>query len=530
MDLVPSTPTLEDRVRRRALKAKLFGVAEPPIRVGRYELSHALGDGAMGVVYAARDIRLDRAVAIKLLRPEIHQESARLEREARALARLSHPHVVTVHEVGEHELRTFLVMEMVEGQSLRAWLTTARPLAERLEVLRQAALGLSAAHRLGIVHRDFKPENAIVGDDGRLRIVDFGLALESGEDEGERPAGATTRGAIDVSRITSHGRLMGTPAYMAPELLEGTAPSARSDQYALCCVAWEVLFGCHPHFSRGTPLPPVRVDRKLQQALRRGLAPRPDDRHADVGALVEAFTPRRQLPRALVAAAVAGLAIAGAVAVTQWVGETSRTSLPAREPTRAEVASAMAGVIDALIKMSSGTSDSSAKPGAPDGCAPAPAFDRPRRDLEHDRARLQAAVDGERVAGRAGTPSLVEGLAAAELALGQREQACARLTELAPTHPGAACWRAAYCLGEALPNRARCFGGDRDACASAAIKHEYELLAARADADAGVHDQAEVLASAHLGFLVEMLEQGCALGDAAACAQRDTYVPPVAGP
>nr|WP_276599450.1 serine/threonine-protein kinase [Nannocystis sp. SCPEA4] len=503
----------------------MFGIEESPVCVGRYELSHALGDGAMGVVYAARDTRLDRAVAIKLLRPEIHQEAARLEREARALARLSHPHVVTVHEVGEHEQRTFLVMEMITGRNLRAWLTGTRTLAERLEVLRQAALGLAAAHRLGIVHRDFKPENAIVGDDGRLRIVDFGLALEAGEVEAAAETTAPARRIVDGSRITSHGRLMGTPAYMAPELLDGVAPSPRSDQYALCCVAWELLFGEHPRFSRGAAVPAVRVDRKLQQALRRGLSARPEDRHADMAALIEAFSPRRQRPRVIVFVTTAAVVLVAGYAAVRLVGS-KQPPAGVREPTRAEAASALAAVIDDVHEMSSGTSHEN--PAAPGACAREPAFDRPRRDLEHSRARLQVAVDGARAAGRASAPELLEGLAEVELALGLREPACERLRSLGPGRTEAGCWRAAYCLGEGLPNRARCFGGDRDACATVAIKHEYEMLAAQADAKAKVHDQAEVLASAHLGFLVEVLEQGCALGDAAACEQRDGYLPAVA--
>jgi predicted Ser/Thr protein kinase len=521
-------PTLEDRVRRRALKARMFGISDPPVCVGRYALSHALGEGAMGVVYAARDMRLDRPVAIKLLRPEVRQESARIEREARALARLSHPNVVTVHEVGEHDDRTFLVMEMIAGRSLRAWLDDTRTLAERLEVLRQAATGLAAAHRVGVVHRDFKPENAIVGDDGRLRIVDFGLARESGETVTDtEPGGAASPGAPPGSgRLTNHGRLSGTPAYMAPELLAGAASSTRSDQYALCCVAWELLFGVHPQWARARPVAAVRVDRRLQQTLRIGLRARPEDRHADMEALVAAFSPRRQGSR--VAALVAGAALAGLaglVAIRPWDHGEEIVGPPA-EPRALppDDRAALPTILDpafAVVSPRTGHGD--------DECARAPVFDRPRRDLEYSRTRLQATVDEDRAAGRASDAAALEGLAEVELALGARTEACARLARLGEAgRTDAACWRRAYCLGEGLPERPRCFAGDREACARVAIKHEYELLAAKADAQAGVHDQAEVLTSAHLGFLIEVLEQGCALGDVDACTQRDSYLPAVA--
>src|SRR5262245_4403446 len=155
-------------------------------RVGRYILGDVVGRGAMGVVHAARDPELDREVAVKL-----HATSApeRLRREARALARLSHPNVVQVHDVGEHEGRAFVAMELVDGESLRDWLRTARPAHAIVSVLAQAGRGLSAAHAAGLIHRDFKPDNVLLARDGRVLVTDFGLACAIGA-EGAAPQGA----------------------------------------------------------------------------------------------------------------------------------------------------------------------------------------------------------------------------------------------------------------------------------------------------------------------------------------------------
>lgn len=199
-------PDIEAEAMRRRLAARLFGAASPPLAIGRFHVREVLGSGGMGIVYAAQDTRLERQVALKLLRgdlvPTEPRERERLLDEARALARLSHPNVVQVHEVGEHDGGVFIVMEQIRGATLRQWLDVEkRSLPEILERFVQAARGLDAAHRLGIVHRDFKPTNALVGEDGRVRIVDFGLALNVASDatadeptgrDGD-PAGATGR-------------------------------------------------------------------------------------------------------------------------------------------------------------------------------------------------------------------------------------------------------------------------------------------------------------------------------------------------
>jgi serine/threonine protein kinase len=166
------------RRRRDLVAAALFDEPIVPLEVGRYTIVRELGSGGMGIVYVAYDEQLDRRVAIKLLRSDTDgKASRRLQREAQAMARLSHPNVVTVHEVGMHRGQVFVAMEFVDGEDLRAWLT-ARPRSRRdiLAAFIQAGEGLAAAHDVGVVHRDFKPDNVLVGNDGRLRVADFGPA------------------------------------------------------------------------------------------------------------------------------------------------------------------------------------------------------------------------------------------------------------------------------------------------------------------------------------------------------------------
>lgn len=168
---------------RRRIAARLFGEDLPPPRIGRFPVLETLGNGGMGIVYAAVDPELDRRVAIKQIRtwalsPKIR---GRFAREARALARLAHPNVVHVYEVGIEEHALFIVMELVEGTTLKRWLEVSRPRAEILERFIAAGRGLAAAHEANIIHRDFKPANVLVGRDGRVRVVDFGLACGAGE-------------------------------------------------------------------------------------------------------------------------------------------------------------------------------------------------------------------------------------------------------------------------------------------------------------------------------------------------------------
>ena len=300
-------------------------VLEQGSHVGRYMILEWVGEGGMGVVYAAYDPQLDRKVALKLVigaSPEL-TSSQRLLREAQALARLAHPNVVSVHDVGEVDGQLFIAMEFVEGQTLGAWAKADRSVEERLAVLRAAGRGLAAAHAGDLLHRDFKPENVMVGDDGRARVMDFGLARTGGsqedfeatlevrpsEDTGERrsveamraatvsvPGVGDGRASALATDMTRTGAMMGTPAYMAPELFLDGKSDARSDQYAFFVVVFEVLYGAHPYevkslaqlivrAEEGAPVTvPVdpRVPGTVRRAIERGLSADPDERFTDM--------------------------------------------------------------------------------------------------------------------------------------------------------------------------------------------------------------------------------------------------------
>ncbi|MDC0718663.1 protein kinase domain-containing protein [Nannocystis bainbridge] len=323
-------PTLADAITLAA-GSELEPPRELPGRIGRFTILRELGAGGMGVVYAAYDEQLDRKVAIKLLRGAgdlaTSQGHARLLREAQALARLSHPHVVAVYEVGSFSEHVFLAMEYVQGASLRGWLEAApRPWHEVLRVFTQAGRGLAAAHAAGLVHRDFKPDNAIVGDDGRVRVLDFGLArapiVEASEPAAEEPTATTGRVTLG-SQLTVAGAVVGTPAYIAPELYMRLPADPRSDQFAFCVALWEAIYGQRPFrgatlqalalaICEGQPVPPPpgrRVPAWLHAALVRGLDPDPARRFATMDALLAVLDrdPERARVRLLGAAVLLGV-------------------------------------------------------------------------------------------------------------------------------------------------------------------------------------------------------------------------------
>lgn len=319
---------------------------DAPRSIGGFRILGELGRGGMGVVYEAHDDRLDRRVAVKAvdLGRVGPRGRERARREARALARLSHPNVVQVFEVGEdgapgtgssaHGGTTlFLVMEHVEGLTLRRWQAAEpRPWREVLEMYRQVAAGLAAAHDKGLVHRDFKPDNAIIGTDGRVRVLDFGLACA------QRDPTARSRGPIagrGSDQVTEQGVVMGTPAYMAPEQFMGEPLDARTDQFALCVSLFEALYGRRPFqgqtrlalldaITAGPPvLPPgARNDPPwVLAALMRGLQVDPSRRFPDMRALKTALGgPQR--PRRWMAV---GLAVA-VVGVGAWAKEPPATA------------------------------------------------------------------------------------------------------------------------------------------------------------------------------------------------------------
>lgn len=273
------------------------------INIGRFTVLQYLGSGAMGVVYAAYDPKLDRKVALKLVRSRVDEADAealeRLTGEARAMARLSHANVVAVHEVGEFHGQVFIAMEYVTGENLRAWLNRGnRTTDEVVRTFHQAARGLAAAHRAGVVHRDFKPENVLVDEDGAVRVSDFGLARSDGLEKVSATA-FDSHSPIGMSR--SRG-LVGTPAYMAPEQLKGGKADARSDQFAFCLALYEALSGGQRPFEGQTPAallkemevgppslgPLLRrvVPLRLQRLVLRGLSLDPRERYPSMDALV----------------------------------------------------------------------------------------------------------------------------------------------------------------------------------------------------------------------------------------------------
>jgi eukaryotic-like serine/threonine-protein kinase len=267
--------------------------------LGRYLVLERVGAGAMGVVYAAYDPELDRKVAVKLLHPALQgsesteARSARVRREAQALARLSHPCVVSIFDVGVEGTLVYLTMEWVEGVTLRQWLAERpRSWREVLEVLRGAGEGLAAAHATGLVHRDFKPDNVMVGRDGRVRVTDFGLARLAGA-AGEEEAAPEDPVLLDAA-LTRTGAVVGTPAYMAPEQLSGAPAEALSDQYAFCVTLWEALHGQRP--GQGEARPPPGLPAGVRRVIQRGLSAEPRARHPSMAALLEALQRAARAP------------------------------------------------------------------------------------------------------------------------------------------------------------------------------------------------------------------------------------------
>ncbi|HEY0255759.1 MAG TPA: serine/threonine-protein kinase, partial [Kofleriaceae bacterium] len=293
----------------------------------QYRIERVLGEGGMGTVYVARDLRLDRDVALKLAHERSPQALARSTREALVLARLSHPNVVAIYQVGVYDQWLYVAMEYVRGMTARAWTAEPRTVREILAVYIAVGEGLAAAHRAGVVHHDFKPDNVIVGDDGRARVLDFGLA----------------RTATDSER---GNRIAGTPGYMAPEQQRGDAIDHRADQYAFCASLWEAMHHSLPYdsdavrtLSLGTvetsqpttePLvmttrvpklgkPSVPLPRHVEAALKRGLSDDREQRWPEMAPLLEELRRDPSRARKRVAAIAGGIAIvAGAGVAVAW--------------------------------------------------------------------------------------------------------------------------------------------------------------------------------------------------------------------
>jgi eukaryotic-like serine/threonine-protein kinase len=290
--------------------------------LGRYVVLDELGRGAMGAVYTAYDPELDRRVAVKVVHPDAQSSSAktqgrgRLVREAKAMARLNHPNVIQVFDVGtlDGSGDVYIAMEYVPGRSLSAWLLEEeRGWREILEVYTQAGLAVALAHAQGVVHRDFKPDNCLVDEEGRVRVIDFGIAsrpTESPEDAEALARLTAETSAPNVRELaelarTQAGAVIGTPGYMAFEQLEGREADARSDQFALSVAVYEALYKQPPFAGRAFLERMVEVmegrvrpapehspaPAYLEPVLRRGLSTDPDDRFPSVEALLDALEP-----------------------------------------------------------------------------------------------------------------------------------------------------------------------------------------------------------------------------------------------
>ncbi|MBW3578515.1 MAG: Stk1 family PASTA domain-containing Ser/Thr kinase [Actinobacteria bacterium] len=295
---------------------------------GRYRLERPIGRGGMAHVFAAHDQRLDREVAVKVLRPlfaDDEQSLVRFEREARAAAALNHPNVVAVHDYGEDDGRPYLVLELVEGRSLDALIDGGLATDRALEICTDVCVALGAAHDAGLVHRDIKPANILVADDGAVKVADFGIAHAVGG---------------DTLAMTS---VLGTAAYLSPEQAQGAPVDARSDVYSLGTVLYEMLTGSPPftgdspiqvalrHVS-DTPVPPRdrtdRIEPQLEAVVLTSLAKDPADRYPSAEAMRDDLLAVRHgepvvADHAAARAAAAGAAGDAAARMLDRVGDTA---------------------------------------------------------------------------------------------------------------------------------------------------------------------------------------------------------------
>ena len=330
---------------RRPVVQRGFQAREPGSRIEQYVIEEVLGSGGMGVVYAATDTQLGRQVAIKVLRSDSPRDitlASRLLREAQSMAKLSHPNVVTVYEIGTSEREIYIVMEFVRGSTLKRWLTSTRSPLEILKTFIEAGRGLQAAHRAHIIHRDFKPDNVLIDQEGRVRVTDFGLARSTEEKEASTDATPTPQRTTPsrTHRITRTGELMGTPAYMAPEQHRRLEIDERCDQFSFAVALFESLTTYHPfavgnnvtellnRTVRGELVEPPRDSRKLPRSLRavlvRAMSAAPEDRYPSMTELLADLERERDrgaetARKRRVIAAGAAMLVAGAVGGTLFV-------------------------------------------------------------------------------------------------------------------------------------------------------------------------------------------------------------------
>jgi tetratricopeptide (TPR) repeat protein len=319
-----------------------LGQLAPGSRVDRYQILGPVGRGGMGEVYAAYHPDLDRRIALKIVYESgdgSAERRARLLGEARTIARLSHPNVITVYDAGTIGERVYIAMEFVDGQTLDDWLrATARRWQEILDVFVATGRGLAAAHAAGIVHRDFKPQNVMIGKDGSVRVMDFGLARLVGDEidvgayarEAREAAAASGDSAPVDTRVTKTGALLGTPAYMAPEQWRGEPVDARADQFSFCVALHEGLYGVRPALAHIAPEPEAALAKRsgvrrrsgtpgrlwsvapawLRGVVLRGLAPDREKRFVSMDQLLAALTRGRTGAQRRFTGVAVGVAVA----------------------------------------------------------------------------------------------------------------------------------------------------------------------------------------------------------------------------
>jgi serine/threonine protein kinase len=426
----PSVDDMEARRARAAIEGRLFAGRPSRIKVGRYRVEGRIGAGGMGVVYRAHDPELARDVAVKVMNTQAVTDEqarlarARLVREARAMARLAHPNVIHVYDVGTVEDGVFIAMELVEGTSLDVWLAEEpRPWQEILRRFIDAGRGLAAAHDAGVVHRDFKPENVLMGDDGRVRVCDFGLAGGPASETtvpDANPADSGAHGELDSTDVgaslTRTGTLLGTPKYMAPEQELGSDVTERSDQFSFCVALHEALYGSPPYDGKtvasyrvavrhGDVLPPpadTQVPSWIHDCILKGLQVEPEDRHVSMSALLDRLEealadPRagmaRQRQRRWVGAGLAGtVALAGTLFALSFDRDEGSTT-PAQPEVRTIVAEADPPAPDEEIRAVIPAEDTKDPPPP----TPAASGEHPDEDAEageppHDSAAEDATV------------------------------------------------------------------------------------------------------------------------------------------
>jgi tetratricopeptide (TPR) repeat protein/predicted Ser/Thr protein kinase len=346
-DALTGRPTVSIRDTERRLSDPAFTLATGTL-LGRYVIVDQLGAGGMATVYVAYDAQLARRVAIKVLRPDAREEEshARMLREAQAMARLSHPNVLAVHDVGSFDGGVFIATEYVEGETLKSWMAEARPWQKVLSVLRAAGRGLEAAHAAGIVHRDFKPENVFLGKDGRVVVGDFGIArapdlgptsgpsLPPSTDKPSGPEGATegldapSSPSLVDSTLTGPGDMVGTVGYLPPERGSRQHDDARGDQFSFSVTLYRALYRQRPFEYTGLPsylaavrrppLPPPRgsdVPSWVHQVVLRGMSRDPSARFASMTELLHALDRDPTRRRRAWALAAVCLGVAAAVGV-----------------------------------------------------------------------------------------------------------------------------------------------------------------------------------------------------------------------